>query len=133
MREHDTPLIDAARHGCAVDVAALFGGGADIEEPKTDGSGTTSLYIACQEGHGEVVTVLLGAGAAVDKVGNAGVTPLHMACHEGHVECTQLLSSHGASRSFSIGGQTISAAPAASVSVGPDHLRRGGGYRLGPG
>ena len=28
MREHDTPLIEAARHGCAVDVAAVLGGGA---------------------------------------------------------------------------------------------------------
>ena len=49
MREHDTPLIEAARHGCAVDVAALLGGGADFEEPKTNGSGATPLSIACLE------------------------------------------------------------------------------------
>ena len=35
MRKHDTPLIDAARHSCTVDVAVLLGGGADIEEPET--------------------------------------------------------------------------------------------------
>ena len=55
MREHDTPLIEAARHGCAVDVAALLGGGAEVEEPsKTDGSGDTPLYMAYLEGHVEV-------------------------------------------------------------------------------
>ena len=91
--EHDTPLIDVARHGCAVDVAhhgcavdvaALLGGGADVKEPKTDGSGATSLYIACQEGHAEMATVLLGAGAAVDKADNDGDTPSSVDCHHGH-------------------------------------------------
>ena len=53
MREHDTPLIDAARHGCAVYIAALLGCGADVEEPKTDGSGATPLIVgdvACHMG-----------------------------------------------------------------------------------
>ena len=81
MREHDTPLI-AARHGCAVDVVALLDGGADVEEPKTDGSGATPLLITCQEDHHtEVATVLLGAGAAVDKAEKDGYTSLLVACY----------------------------------------------------
>ena len=51
----DTPLIDAARHGRAAGVAALLADGADVNEPKTDGSGATALYATCQEGHTEVV------------------------------------------------------------------------------
>ena len=53
MRAGDTPLIDAARHGRAADVVALLF--ADVNEPKTDGSGFSALFIACQKGHSEVV------------------------------------------------------------------------------
>ena len=42
----DTPLIDAVRHGRAADVAALLAGGADVSEPKTDGSGNMPLQVA---------------------------------------------------------------------------------------
>ena len=35
MREDDTPLTDAARHGRAADVAALLAGGADVNETTT--------------------------------------------------------------------------------------------------
>ena len=44
MNEGDTPLIDAARHGRAADVEALLADGADVNEPKTDGSGMTALW-----------------------------------------------------------------------------------------
>ena len=74
MRAGDTPLIDAARHGRVADVAALLAGGADVDEPKTDGSGVTALYIACQEGHAEVVTILLDAGANVNQADKRGQT-----------------------------------------------------------
>ena len=43
MREHDTPLIDAARHGRAADVVALLADGADVNEPKTDGRRASPL------------------------------------------------------------------------------------------
>ena len=53
----EIPLIVAARHGSAAEVAALLAGGADVNEPMSDGE--TPLFIACQEGHTEVVTKLL--------------------------------------------------------------------------
>ena len=98
LREHAAPLIDAARHGCAaaVYVDALLGGGANVEEPKTDGSGATPLFIACQQGHVEVVSELLGAGAAVDRVNSDGYSPLYMACLEGHAEVAPVLLGAGA-------------------------------------
>ena len=54
MRKHDTPLIDAARHGRAADVAALLADGADVNEPKE--LGMTALYIACVHGFTDIVT-----------------------------------------------------------------------------
>ena len=50
MRAGDTPLIDAARHGRAADVAALLADGADVNEPKTRAPGRRRIY-ASQEGH----------------------------------------------------------------------------------
>ena len=34
-----------------------------------------ALIVACQNGHVEVATVLLGTGAAVEKANNAGQSP----------------------------------------------------------
>lgn len=69
------PLINDAHHSCAVHVVALLSGGINFEEPKTDGSGATLLLVACQEGHIEVVSVLLDAGAAVDKAKSDAAVP----------------------------------------------------------
>ena len=76
MQYGDTRLIDAARHGRAADVAALLAGGADVNEPMTDGSGMTALFVACQEGHTKVITTLLAANAEVDRATHRGTTPL---------------------------------------------------------
>ena len=43
-----------ARAGRAADVVTLLADGADVNEPKTDGSGVTALLVTCQEGHAEV-------------------------------------------------------------------------------
>ena len=53
MLEHDTPLIDAVRHGRAADVLALLADGADVNEPRDDGC--TALIIASLLGRAEVV------------------------------------------------------------------------------
>ena len=64
MHFGDTPLIDSARRGRTADVAALLAGGADVNEPITDGSGVTALYVACWYGHTEAVTTALGTSRA---------------------------------------------------------------------
>ena len=112
MRERDTALIDAARHGRVDDVVALVAGGADVNEPKTDSGarapcltatevvegslrtlgdeaindGATPLLIACQEGHSDIVAKLLAADASVDQADDDGFTPLWVACQERHDE-----------------------------------------------
>ena len=58
----ETPhLIDACRHGRADAVAAFLENGADVNEPKTDGSGATPFILHClpKEGHTEVASLLL--------------------------------------------------------------------------
>ena len=94
MREGDTPLIDAARHGRVDDATALLADGADVNEPKTDGGGATALFIACQESHDAVVVTLIAANADV----NQGVvdekkfySPLAIASTNGDVDIVKAL------------------------------------------
>jgi hypothetical protein len=55
--------------------------------------GTTPLFMACQNGHTEVVGLLLACdGIEVNKAKTTtGATPLYMACQEGHTEVVGLL------------------------------------------
>ena len=70
MREGDTPLIDAAWHGRAADVAALLAGGAEVNEANVFGS--WPLWVACfngpyLKGHTVVIAQLLAANADVNQ------------------------------------------------------------------
>ena len=69
-----TPLLFAAREGCAECVAALLDGGADPDfaNPKN----VTALNIAIDNAHMDAAKVLIEAGANVDKWDWWGRTPL---------------------------------------------------------
>ncbi|CAL1296048.1 unnamed protein product [Larinioides sclopetarius] len=59
----------------------------------------TALHIACQQGHTEVVKVLIKHKANVDKMTNAQhdkLTPLMFASQKGHLDVVKLLIEHGA-------------------------------------
>jgi ankyrin repeat protein len=63
----------------------------------------TSLLIACQQGHVEVVRLLISEGADKEKAMSGGRTPLLIACihacdEEGRVEMVRLLISEGAGK-----------------------------------
>jgi len=119
MREHDTPLIDAARHGRLTDVEALLSGGADVNEGKTDGSGATALVVAAQEGHAEVVSALLGSGATIDWSGRDDRwTPLMAASQQGHVEVLTVLLEAGAT----VNPTDIFGRAAMTLACGRGHL-----------
>ena len=50
------------------------------------------LYIACQEGHKEIVELLLGNKQLdINKARESGATPFYIACQEGHKEIVELL------------------------------------------
>ena len=51
----------------------------DVPNPR----GATALFVASFEGHAAAVTLLLNAGAAVDRSKSDGATPLAGACHSG--------------------------------------------------
>ena len=56
------------------------------------------MYVACQNGHLEIVQWLHAHGAAMDvtRPKNNGVTPMYIACMQGHLEIVQWLLTHGA-------------------------------------
>ena len=99
-------------------VELLLQGGADIDARTKDGrtslsfaanagretvvvdqannTGVTPLYIAAENGHTEVVALLVKeGGAAVDQANNDGWTPLLTAADEGHTEVVALLVKEG--------------------------------------
>jgi ankyrin repeat protein len=58
--------------------------------------GCTPVYIACQFGHTECLSLLINHGAQLEKANNKGITPTSIACQQGHTECLSLLINHGA-------------------------------------
>ena len=80
----------AAALRIAIDDATPHAGAIDALEEE--------LYVACQQGHVDIVRLLLEAGAAMDQAMQTGATSLLIACQEGLLEVAKLLSSYGASR-----------------------------------
>ena len=67
--------------------------GADVNVTSKEANGVTALWQACQNGHGEVVRLLL-ASSGID-VNQArtdnGSTPLFQACYDGNTPVAELL------------------------------------------
>ena len=66
---------------------------ANVNQQMEDGS--SPLFIAAQEGHVHICTLLLQNNAQVDQQSNAGVSPLLIAAQKGHSQiCTVLLENN---------------------------------------
>ena len=78
-----TPLLFAAREGCAACVAALLEGGADPDfaSPRN----VTALFLAIDNSHMDAAKVLIEAGANVNKWDWWGRTPLYAAVDQSNV------------------------------------------------
>uniref|UniRef100_A0A8C1K9A8 Ankyrin 2 n=1 Tax=Cyprinus carpio TaxID=7962 RepID=A0A8C1K9A8_CYPCA len=63
---------------------------------RTTESGFTPLHIAAHYGNGNVATLLLNRGAAVDFTARNGITPLHVASKRGNTNMVHLLLDRGA-------------------------------------
>ena len=83
------------------EVQRLLAEGADVNQTNGDGQ-TALLWVSNMNDGVAIATVLIEAGADVNKADNWSHTPMYYACLHGLVTMTQLLSSHGASRTLTI-------------------------------
>ncbi len=91
----ESPVADAAQTGDIAEVRALLQQGADVNAAQTDG--LTALHWAAMNNHGEIIDVLLYAGATVKPLTRVGgYTPLHLAARSGHAEIVTKLTAAGA-------------------------------------
>ena len=81
------PIHDAVEKGNLIGVQTELDKGVDVNAKREDGS--TPLHGAAEGGHGEIVELLITAGAdlhatTVPMLGGGGWTPLHSAARQGH-------------------------------------------------
>ena len=72
---------------------------ASVDWDSTD-RGKTALVCACDNGHAEIVRVLLEARASVDLHNCHGETALIFACYNGHAEIARMLLEAGANKDW---------------------------------
>jgi len=89
-------LIHGSQRGMVWLVETTLKRGANVDyEFQNQDDAFTALYVASQNGHNEVVKMLLRAGANPERVGaRNGWTPLFVACVKGHAETVRLLLEH---------------------------------------
>ena len=129
-RDDSTPLLFACRAGHAEAARILLQAGAYPD--CCDSSGMTALDHATQEGHLEMITVLLKHGADKDFQSQSnGSTPLLTACRRGRVEAARLLLQAGASLDMTSLHQAAEERPLEMMSVlkklGSDKFHRSKG------
>lgn len=94
-----SPLQNAAYFGSSAMVKLLLAWKADPNSRSYFWK--TPLHFAAENGHDEIVEILIEAGADVDVfewgfLGRYRETPLHKAANEGHIACAQALLNAGA-------------------------------------
>ncbi|XP_062700494.1 uncharacterized protein LOC134284930 [Aedes albopictus] len=72
-------------------VQLLLENGADINIRNAKSNSVTPLHFACQNGHKEVVEILIRRNANIDALDKNNVTSLHLACLNGHKEVVEIL------------------------------------------
>ena len=92
------PIHDAAEKGNLIGVQTELDKGVDVNTKREDGS--TPLHGAAEGGHGEIVELLITAGAdlhatTVSMLGGGGWIPLHSAARQGHRGIVELLIEMG--------------------------------------
>ena len=94
-RSYLTPLQVAIQARDIEKIRALIIEGADVNE--LSGNREPVLLTACsRDGHLEIITILIDAGADVNSLGKDGCTALYMACKNGHMELVGMLIQAGA-------------------------------------
>ena len=87
-----TPIHTASKHGQAKIVQLLMNHGARDKAGIHINQGVSALHLAVENGHGDVVKVLLqGQNSCINKRRAGGATPLFLAVEKGDVAIVQLL------------------------------------------
>jgi ankyrin repeat protein len=73
-----------AHNGSYSDVLEFLNEG-KIDIEAQDPKGKTALHLAAEEGHYQIVELLLQRGAKIDTKDHAGYTPLKLAQEKGHI------------------------------------------------
>jgi len=90
------PIHTAAKTGDLAGIQAELDKGVDVDEGDDSWPGMTPLHYAADEGHTEVVELLIANGADVNAKNENGWTPLHLAAYWGGKEIVELLIAAGA-------------------------------------
>ena len=90
------PIHTAAKTGDLAGVQAELDKGVDVDEGDDSWPGMTPLHYAADEGHTEVVELLIANGVEVNGKDEDGRIPLHFAANSGHKEVVELLINNDA-------------------------------------
>jgi len=120
-RRHAFALHAAAKAGAAEEVAALLQQ-ADVH--RCNEAGCTALHFAAREGHADVASALLAAGAMPDARNVAGSTALHWAADEGHADVVQRLADAGANLEHGTQAQFPASSPPTSCKNRSEAFRK---------
>lgn len=96
-----SPLYWACDRGYENLVSIILSKQTKPEDSVSLATGKSPLYIASQNGHYEIVSMLIASGAAINKPRNNGATPLFSSCQENRYEVAKLLLENGADPNIS--------------------------------
>ena len=91
-------LFKAAAKGNTKKVESMIVKGVDINASLTGPKfhNETPLFVACQNGHQNVVATLLKHGANINQAASENATPLFIASQNGYKDVVEVLIKHGA-------------------------------------
>jgi cytohesin len=96
--EHRDMVVYAAKHNCLSALRALIAKGAEIDSAYMYPTDLTPLIAAATEGFVGIISLLIGAGADLEKKDGNGRTALWHAAWNLHADALRMLIEHGAER-----------------------------------
>ncbi|MFA5675068.1 MAG: ankyrin repeat domain-containing protein [Christensenellales bacterium] len=89
------PMMLAASMDCCKTLRCLIGLGGDVNGYASDKEGYSLIHWAAQEGHIDVIKLLVEHGANPDLLDDSGHTPLYKSASEGHTDIVEYLLTCG--------------------------------------